>query len=739
MRFISCCIALMLLLTGSASAQWTVDYQRGNTDTYYGITFPSATIGYMVGGGGLIFKSTDGGTTWTQQTSNTSSTLYSVFFKSTTEGWAAGAGGTIVSTTDGGANWVVHSQSGVIATDNFNDIHFVGTNGWAGNDDTWLYRSVDNGVTWTPAVDYADDVNTISFADANHGYAGIDGAGISFTTDGGTTWNPAAVNLGPYPYTKTDIERVFTIDDTTAVATGWGSMVGFQPMILLMSYDAGATWAVPNTTYPWSTYAYGYGVSMYGDGELIIVGGGSGFSAPNVLSNGTDYTDWGRIQEFCGEDLRACAVVPGTNTVIAVGDGGIIARSTDRGLNWTYEYDPSFGFAGITRFAKAGETTLAVGGNGTFMKKDDGVPWTTPIIVSPNGFAPNFKDIKYIDGTIFVSAGYNYLAKSDDMGATWTELNAVTSLSDGVYGMHWFNTLDGVLVGERAGEDVIYLTDDGGVTRNEIWWNVVSAQFNYVHFAHNQPAYGIICGDEEPVGDDQMFFYTHDGGANWTMAYDTISGTTSDFEKCFMVNDKVAWAVGDNGMIAKSIDGGESWYMQPSWTTTIELMDVHFHPLNSFGWICGNDQTARQTNDGGVTWIDMAPVLESSGDDINSIYLNDESSYLYIGCDQTMIQYWDHAQTDSDTPISLPFALNQNYPNPFNPSTTISFTLNRDGFVSLNVYDVTGRPVATVLNRQMTAGSYDVGFNASGLSSGVYFYKLKTNEQEMTKKMILLR
>ena len=89
--------------------------------------------------------------------------------------------------------------------------------------------------------------------------------------------------------------------------------------------------------------------------------------------------------------------------------------------------------------------------------------------------------------------------------------------------------------------------------------------------------------------------------------------------------------------------------------------------------------------------------------------------------------------------MSLPFALNQNYPNPFNPSTNISFTLDRDGFVSLNVYDVAGRVVATILNKSMTAGSYDVGFNASGLSSGVYFYKLKTADQEMTKKMILLR
>ena len=286
MRIISCCIALMLLIAGPASAQWTMEYQPGNEDAHYGITFTSASIGYIVGGGGLILKTTDGGNTWVQQTSNTTSTLYGVFFKSDTEGWACGAGGTFVSTTDGGANWVVHAQSGVISGSNFNDIYFVGSLGWAGNDDNRMYGTTDNGVTWDTIGVFADDANSVSFADANNGYAALDGAGIAYTTDGGANWTAASVNLGPYPYTRTDIERIFTIDATTAVATGWGSMVGYQPTIILVSYDAGATWNVPSIAYEWATYGYGYGITMFGDGEVLIVGGGSGFAAANIHSNG---------------------------------------------------------------------------------------------------------------------------------------------------------------------------------------------------------------------------------------------------------------------------------------------------------------------------------------------------------------------------------------------------------------------------------------------------------------------
>ncbi len=732
MRIITCCIALLLLIAGPASAQWTVEYQRGNSDTNRGVVFPSASIGYIVGDGGLVLKSTDAGVTWVQQTLPVIDTFYGVFFKTTTEGWAVGDNGTIVSTTDGGTTWTEHAQSGVICgTSDINAICFVGSLGWFGSDDNRVYGTTDNGATWDTLGTFTDDVTCVSFADANNGYVSLDGAGIAYSTDGGATWTAASVNLGPYPYTRTDIERIFTIDATTAVASGWGSMVGHQPTILVVSYDAGATWNVPSTGYEWASYAYGYGISMFDDGEVIVVGGGSGFAAPNIHSGAT-YANWSRVQEFYGDDLRAVATVPGTNTVVAVGDGGCIGRSTDRGQTWSYYSDPSFGFAGVSRFAHDGTTTYAVGTSGTFMKKEAGSDWTQPVVISPNGYAPNFKNVYASGGTIFVSGGYDYLAKSTDGGATWTEMYPVTALADGIYGMSWLPNGRGVLVGERAGEDVIYLTEDGGVTRTEIWWNVKSAQFNCVHFARGQSRFGVIGAD------NIAFYYTFDGGDTWTQGTEDIVSTSNDIEKIFMVDSYTAWAVGDNGTIAKTTDSGVNWLQQPAWTTTIELMDVHFNTLNGHGYIAGNDQTARQSKDGGVTWTNMSPILEGPSDDINAIYLNGETNKLYIGCDQTMIQYWDNSPT-GDTPMGLPFVLNQNYPNPFNPSTTISFTLDRDGFVSLNVYDVAGRAVATVLNKSMTAGSYDVGFNASGLSSGVYFYKLRTAEQEMTKKMILLR
>ena len=85
------------------------------------------------------------------------------------------------------------------------------------------------------------------------------------------------------------------------------------------------------------------------------------------------------------------------------------------------------------------------------------------------------------------------------------------------------------------------------------------------------------------------------------------------------------------------------------------------------------------------------------------------------------------------------FELFQNYPNPFNPSTVIRYDLPDDGFVTLKVYDVLGREIATLVNEERPAGTYRVNFNGDRLSSGIYFYSLQTNGKTFTKKMLLVK
>lgn len=94
---------------------------------------------------------------------------------------------------------------------------------------------------------------------------------------------------------------------------------------------------------------------------------------------------------------------------------------------------------------------------------------------------------------------------------------------------------------------------------------------------------------------------------------------------------------------------------------------------------------------------------------------------------------------DGDGVPAAGFQLRQNYPNPFNPTTTISFTLKQAAVVSLEVFNLLGEKVATLLNEQQPAGNHTLSFDASALTSGVYFYTLRAGDFKQTRKMILMK
>jgi hypothetical protein len=85
------------------------------------------------------------------------------------------------------------------------------------------------------------------------------------------------------------------------------------------------------------------------------------------------------------------------------------------------------------------------------------------------------------------------------------------------------------------------------------------------------------------------------------------------------------------------------------------------------------------------------------------------------------------------------YSLNQNYPNPFNPSTKIAYQIPKSGHVTLKVFNALGKEVATLVNEEKSLGRYTIDFNAQGLSSGIYFYSIRSGSYFETKKMMLLK
>jgi hypothetical protein len=91
------------------------------------------------------------------------------------------------------------------------------------------------------------------------------------------------------------------------------------------------------------------------------------------------------------------------------------------------------------------------------------------------------------------------------------------------------------------------------------------------------------------------------------------------------------------------------------------------------------------------------------------------------------------------TGLPADISLSQNYPNPFNPSTRIDFTILRNSYVSLKIYNVLGEELETLISQNLSTGFHSYNYNATKLSSGIYFYKLSAGEFSMVKKMIILK
>ncbi|HEY3250293.1 MAG TPA: T9SS type A sorting domain-containing protein [Ignavibacteria bacterium] len=162
--------------------------------------------------------------------------------------------------------------------------------------------------------------------------------------------------------------------------------------------------------------------------------------------------------------------------------------------------------------------------------------------------------------------------------------------------------------------------------------------------------------------------------------------------------------------------------------------------------------------DGGTTWTDFVVSdhrwrvkgevnLGSYGGDYIGITSGNNKIWPFWFDDKTgSMQAWTCAVTldpvgvtTNNNEIPKQFSLGQNFPNPFNPNTLIDFSIPKAGKVSLEVFDIRGRKVATLIDEEKTAGNYRVDFYASDLSSGVYLYTLKGDGVSLSKKMLLVK
>ncbi len=198
---------------------------------------------------------------------------------------------------------------------------------------------------------------------------------------------------------------------------------------------------------------------------------------------------------------------------------------------------------------------------------------------------------------------------------------------------------------------------------------------------------------------NSRIYRTTDNGSNWTIQYLNNQYFTS---KIFFIDRFNGWCgISDTSFtyaILATTNGGENWGFQ---ALPINYSEVIHFVNSSTGWVMSLSQIAKTTNGGGnISYSSLVPV----GNEIPESYF-----------------------------------LSQNYPNPFNPVTNIEFFLPKQSFVKLIIYNLLGSEIETLVSEELSPGRYNSSWDAAKYSSGVYYYKLITDNYTETKKMVLIK
>ena len=147
-----------------------------------------------------------------------------------------------------------------------------------------------------------------------------------------------------------------------------------------------------------------------------------------------------------------------------------------------------------------------------------------------------------------------------------------------------------------------------------------------------------------------------------------------------------------------------------------------------------------QTWDGSA-WVNYSKIshtYDGNNNQIESLYQTWVGS-AWVNYSKISHTYIPVTAVNEDLSSVNSYSLSNNYPNPFNPVTTIKYIIPQRSFVTIKVYDVIGNEIRTLVNEEKPMGTYETEFNATSLSSGVYFYRIQAGDFAQTKKMILLK
>ena len=367
-----------------------------------------------------------------------------------------------------------------------------------------------------------------------------------------------------------------------------------------------------------------------------------------------------------------------------------------------------------------------------------------------------------------IFAGANSVYFSSDDGVTWDTKNSGIPVPEKVY-QFFLDDSSNIYAG--VGNSRIYKTSNGGT--EWVAKTVVSGSVDIRSIAMNKNG-TMFCGGLTGGG----VFRSTDKGETWAASN---AGITDFNINALTINSSGhVFAATENGGVFRSTDDGANWIAVNSGLSQVSANNIIAKPNDELICIDGSTQFFLSLNNGD-SWTKISPNVTSSArglviNSLNHIYIAmdmqgvirstdnganwetinsglddlflrslalDANQRIYLGTSNTRVVYIGQVTATGLERISenspKDFGLSQNYPNPFNPTTKINYQLSANGFVTLKILDVLGKEVTTLVNDEQLTGTYSVDFDASNLSSGIYFYELRTGSFIQSKKMILLK
>jgi photosystem II stability/assembly factor-like uncharacterized protein len=440
--------------TTNGGADWNfVLVGSSSNSSYNDIVFVNKDICFLVGYGGSILKSTDGGLTWFNQVTPTNKHLQKMFFQDSSTGFIVGAGGTILRTTDGGIIWNI--QNSGVDTDLYSIFANKDRKGnaviTAVGDEGIILRSTDNGSTWINQISTpGSPLYTLTFSNPEYGIAAGESS-IIRTSDGGITWNPVNENYDFGTFNSVDFEDKET-----------GTVVG-RSGVILRTTDGGNFWQIQKsgttknlTDVSFVNKKVGY---VCGEGGLIL----------KTSDGGENWFDCLNLDEMQNINFKTIYFTDEFNGY-AGGTNGFLFRTTDGGDIWTFTRIDLGYIHDIFFLGQKGWLTGTLRGRGWIYKTTDGgEKWATTQSEGSYMTLQKFYFIDQNNGFFIQSEWQGYCSRTTDGGRTWTGVN-LGSHPQYLHDISFSDLNNGVIIGygcNSCDKGVFYRTSDGGVT-----WNV---------------------------------------------------------------------------------------------------------------------------------------------------------------------------------------------------------------------------------------------------------------------------